>query len=99
MREAKILWARSFASLLADSAGADSTDADSADADSAGVDSADAEKRGCADFSANCQQYAANGLCRHTETSSLMMKTCTSSCGGCAKRELESKAEMEARAP
>ena len=48
MREAEIQWARSFAGLLADSAD---------------VDSAGAEKRGCADFSSKCNEYAAIGLC------------------------------------
>merc|ERR1719334_737056 len=83
MMEAEILWARSFAGLLADAA----------DADSAG-----AEKRGCADFSSKCNEYAAIGLCGEVQTSSLMMKTCPSSCGSCGKRELDSKAEMAARA-
>merc|ERR1719289_768503 len=79
-KEAEIQWARSFAGLLADSAD---------------VDSAGAEKRGCADFSSKCNEYAAIGLCGETQTSSLMKKTCPSSCGDCGKREL---VQMAARA-
>lgn len=73
MAEEMTRWVRSFAGLIADAA---STDA-------AGV-----EKRDCGDYSSKCADYARKGFCRHRETYKLMAKTCPSSCGLCAKREI-----------
>jgi len=82
MAEEREMVARSFASLISDAASAD----DAADAAAANDQ---VEKRSCRDFSVKCPSYAVNGLCGHRETSTLMAKTCPSSCGRC-KRGIES---------
>merc|ERR1712198_726090 len=87
MKEEKIRRKRSFAALIADAASADTAFADK--------DAGDVEKRGCKDFSPKCQRYAEDGLCGNRETSSLMSKTCPSSCGHCRKREMEARSSCK----
>lgn len=87
MKEEREREARFFASLISDAASADDAVAAAAAAE-VGV-----ERRSCRDFSPKCDSYATNGLCRHRETSSLMAKTCPSSCGKCVKRGVESEIE------
>jgi len=91
MKEEREKEGRTFASLISDAASADGAAA-------AAVDAAeDVERRGCRDFSPKCANYAVSGLCRHHETSSLMAKTCPSSCGQCTKREIESYVPAEVK--